>query len=752
MAICVLLFLVAGQAYGSFGGLDNVQVNPLNPTSNDVVAITLSGWWSDSCIPNCSSAYVVGNDIYFYVFRDYLPEICAQVISGWQHTQYVGPLSPGVYTLWVYLPDEPCTEVMQFTVTPVTITVRLPELEGRFMTYETLTATFDLGWSPLLVSQARIRFKGTFYPGKAYLWNESPSQWFYYNDATWARMDPPESPGYWKAEGASLSSGSFDTESTFSWWGDGPASWDFLLDGQGQVETRLLGIMPLSWVVLVEAKAYIDEAYLTVDLAEEKIRLTSPDGNEMLPAGSTYAIQWADFRDGGCSHNYNLQYSTDAGQNWIPIGSVANSCSYDWMVPAIDSNNCLVKVLDADATGIYDTSNGPFTIYRPHSDLTGDRFVDFVDYAMLSLNWQESPGPCEPNSGDIVKNGIVDIYDLAQLVADWLTCFVTEATDPGPGNNVVNVSSNVILRWSPGENCTSHDVYFGTDFNDVNDADIYEPDIYMGNQDVNYWNTNDYDSNGLEPDTMFYWRIDEIAGCIAKGDVWSFTTYSGPSIVAGLVALWDLDEGDGDIAHDSAGYNDGTLNGDPQWVAGKVGPWAIDCDGDGDHIQVPDDDSLTPSSAITIALWLYNRGGQVAGIYKYADCPDKTGHGSPGNSRAYYFVVNRSNRVDLCVHQARSIYDGITSTGTVSLNQWHHIAATFDSGQAVVYIDGQPDNAKTLSVSSIMNDAQPLIIGGYWEYCTPAFVNCLNGQVDDVRIYDRALSDEEIEQLYQSGL
>ena len=69
-----------------------------------------------------------------------------------------------------------------------------------------------------------------------------------------------------------------------------------------------------------------------------------------------------------------------------------------------------------------------------------------------------------------------------------------------------------------------------------------------------------------------------------------------------------------------------------------------------------------------------------------------------------------------------------------------------------MYIDGQLDNSDTLSVSSIWNDAQPLIIGGQWEYCgEDSFLSNLNGKADDVRIYDQALTTEEIELLYQTG-
>ncbi len=282
-------------------------------------------------------------------------------------------------------------------VSAETITVRLTEIEEQFMAYETLTAAFDLGTSPAFIGQARIRFKGTFYPGMAYWWYEDPSQWFYYSDCTWSIMDPPESQGRWEAGGEYFDTFcSFTDESTFSWHGQGAPSWVFLLDGQGQVDSRMNGTIPLSWVILEPAMAYINEVHLII---EGEIRLTSPNSNEVLQTDSTHTIEWTDFRTGGCSRSYNLEYSTDNGLNWTSVDSVTDTCSYDWLLPEIDSNDCLVRVLDAGDTGIYDTSDEPFTIYHCtlSYDLTGNCLVDFDDFALLVSEWLQCGNPFDPN-------------------------------------------------------------------------------------------------------------------------------------------------------------------------------------------------------------------------------------------------------------------------------------------------------------------------------------------------------------------
>jgi hypothetical protein len=221
-----------------------------------------------------------------------------------------------------------------------------------------------------------------------------------------------------------------------------------------------------------------------------------------------------------------------------------------------------------------------------------------------------------------------------------------------------------------------------------------------------------------------------------------------PEPLEGLISLWKFDEGSGTTAHDSVGNNHGTIHG-AQWTTGILGG-ALDFGGDGDYVQVPEDDSLTPSSQITICFWVYNRGGQAAAIQKYAECPDQPS--SPGNSRAYCFAVTESGKAVIWIFSSRNNSDGITSTNTVPFNEWHHVAGTFNKGQAALYLDGQLDSSAMLSVSSIMNDAQPLIIGGFWQYCgTDNFLSQLNGLTDEVRIYNRALSAQEVQQLYQVG-
>jgi len=109
------------------------------------------------------------------------------------------------------------------------------------------------------------------------------------------------------------------------------------------------------------------------------------------------------------------------------------------------------------------------------------------------------------------------------------------AYDPVPANNAREVLSETTLSWTPGVYADKHDLYFGTNFNDVNDANRTNPLGVLISQDRSY-NNNTYDPPGfLTSGKTHYWRVDEVNGPdIWPGEVWAFTTvYPGVGVVIG---------------------------------------------------------------------------------------------------------------------------------------------------------------------------------------------------------------------------
>jgi formylglycine-generating enzyme required for sulfatase activity len=94
-----------------------------------------------------------------------------------------------------------------------------------------------------------------------------------------------------------------------------------------------------------------------------------------------------------------------------------------------------------------------------------------------------------------------------------------KARIPNPGDSTSAVPVNKVLTWTPSCSAVSHDVYFGTDFGDVNTAS--DPNVLPGR---GRQLSNSYDPCGLQVGTTYYWRVDEVNGPnIIRGETWSFT-------------------------------------------------------------------------------------------------------------------------------------------------------------------------------------------------------------------------------------
>ena len=122
----------------------------------------------------------------------------------------------------------------------------------------------------------------------------------------------------------------------------------------------------------------------------------------------------------------------------------------------------------------------------------------------------------------------VRIYDQAltlQQIQRAMKSIALEATNPSPAHKKTDVARDLILSWTPGMHADKHDIYFGTNFEDVNNADRINPlDVLISrNQDANSYSPAEL----LQFDQTYYWRIDEVNAppdyTVYKGEVWQFT-------------------------------------------------------------------------------------------------------------------------------------------------------------------------------------------------------------------------------------
>ncbi|MBN1509004.1 MAG: hypothetical protein JW955_19310 [Sedimentisphaerales bacterium] len=202
---------------------------------------------------------------------------------------------------------------------------------------------------------------------------------------------------------------------------------------------------------------------------------------------------------------------------------------------------------------------------------------------------------------------------------------------------------------------------------------------------------------------------------------------------AGLVAHWKFDESSGTTAKDAtSNKNDGTVVGNAKWVTGKIGG-AFEFDGS-TYINCGNKASINLRDQITMSFWFKVKAfsntwetflAKGDGAYRSAR--------SGGTGNATHMGITGSN-----------YFDGVT---VVTDDQWHHWAGTYDGTTATIYVDGIPDASRTYSGQIGDSSSYNLYIGEN-QQATGRF---LHGLLDDVRLYDRALSEQQLQDLIVNG-
>ena len=208
-----------------------------------------------------------------------------------------------------------------------------------------------------------------------------------------------------------------------------------------------------------------------------------------------------------------------------------------------------------------------------------------------------------------------------------------------------------------------------------------------------------------------------------------------------VVGTWLFEEGEGKTIKDSSeGGNDGTTQGAPKWVKGQFGN-ALEFDGKEDHIIIAHSDTLNLNE-MTVTAWVHLRS--------YPDdariITKEEGVIAPWT--VYSLQMSGAGESKL---EFRPTINGqrqrVPSNGDVPLNQWTHIAATFDGKEVVLYLNGEIDN-KAPHVGEMMQNKKDLWFGAS-EFWDPRF---FDGLMDDVALFNVALSQDDIKTLVKKGL
>lgn len=203
----------------------------------------------------------------------------------------------------------------------------------------------------------------------------------------------------------------------------------------------------------------------------------------------------------------------------------------------------------------------------------------------------------------------------------------------------------------------------------------------------------------------------------------------------GLTGLWHFDEGSGLLASDtSGGGNQGQLRNGTRWTPGVEGSAAL-FDGVNDSVDLTSD-AFGITNAFTVALWVRGTalGGSWMVMAQRGEYISPFGVRFDGHSRVQFRV------------RAGSSVASVLSRTALSAGSWHHVAVTYANGTAIIYLDGREDGRATVSGALVVNPGETTSLGA-----APSASYPLNGAIDEVHLYNRALAPAEILELAGGG-
>jgi len=315
----------------------------------------------------------------------------------------------------------------------------------------------------------------------------------------------------------------------------------------------------------------------------------------------------------------------------------------------------------------------------------------------------------------------------------WSYTVATEsAWNPTPAHNAQYIDGqSVVLSWErgdiadPGNYIISYNVYWGAD----------EAAVANGTSDNVNVSATTHTIGPLAGDTDYYWKVDTVLKLndppsfpttIVAGSVWHFKTMlSVPVVDEDLIGWWKLD---GDIvpgmAFDSSGHsNHATLYGDPEHVPGRIDQ-ALSFDASDDYAGTGKS-LLSGLARFTLAAWV-NAGNPAAGRVGLFGQNDVVEFGFQGGD----------------IHCWTSGGGEARTAWTYGTDSWHHVTVVGDGTSLEIYVDGViiATGGSPTNLYGSSSFAFNIGGGGVWD----ASGNWFFGQIDDVRVYKKALSSTEI--------
>jgi len=430
------------------------------------------------------------------------------------------------------------------------------------------------------------------------------------------------------------------------------------------------------------------------------------------------------------SFNAGILYTKDGG--WNPYSEFDKS--FNFQPPQLNLNAGAEAYLKPELNIKVYAVAGPYVNLKLYSKLDAD---------LLKTPWWELYAGLNMNAG--AKIEILDRFMVDFEIEDILTYEILLAQAESPPILIPTVTTNDISEITQttatsggnvtdngGATVTARGVCWSTNTN----PDITDNHTNDGNR------TGEFTSSliGLTENTTYYVRAYATNSAGTKyGDEVSFITNENST--AGLIAYYPFN---GNANDESGNGLNGTANG-ASLTTDRFGNEnsAYSFDGINDKIEIQHSDLLNLSSGFSFSVWIK---ASSWGTYGYARILAKMG--VSGDSDGYDLKLNNNtnnfvNSINCGVHSGATYFICYGPDNCISLNEYYHIVATYDRNTFRLYVN---NNLVTEEFTNqiIGTNTHSLTIGYY-----PT--RLYSGIIDDIRIYDGALTESDIQTLYHEG-
>ena len=396
-----------------------------------------------------------------------------------------------------------------------------------------------------------------------------------------------------------------------------------------------------------------------------------------------------------------------------------------------------------------------------------DRFDGYL--SMDGVNWEHrgtayiamAPGQpvyiglaqCHHNSQDqsTLTTGTFDNFS-------YTTPDIKQSWNLNPPNGATMVDIHATLTWGAGEGVTEHRVYFSADEEAVVNRTV-APVILPAE-------TTELAVGPLDLGQVYYWCVDEVSNPVTPGEVMSFTAEEYRTIEdfesydVGPEALPPQVMTPGEILVEAVpppaqawvlpqsilmGSDDG-----PQIVTDPDRGLVLALDGDGDYVDCGNPAALNFSTGDwTLSAWVKNTMTGTGDTNKGSIIANG---GDGGGGHRYCLVITESDegRVTLVTDDNSKKR---TAKGGTNVNDdvWHHVLGVRDGGKVRLYIDGVEDASSDINEDLSGASQANVLIGAITLASDGSIYKTYAGLIDDVRIYDSALSTDNVAFLADKG-